>query len=274
MNTLQLHKLLNIAVIFILFIYIISGFYNVIQTTYYTYSNSKISSEFNGYRIVQISDYHCKIFGKNNKNLISAIANLDPDIIVLTGDMIDEDHPNINPVKILLQAISKIAPIYSVSGNNEFVAAAPYSQLLDLYDTYGVINLDNGQSTILRNGSSFIIYGLSANRMDILYNRSALPTIDPSSFSLALYHYSNQFESFFNYGFDLILSGHTHGGVIRLPFVGGVIGNGETFFPKYDAGEFTLSSTTMISSRGLGDANIPRFHNRPELVCITLQSTK
>jgi len=274
MNTMQITRILTIAIITILFIYIFSGFYNVLQTTYYTYSNSKIPSEFNDYRIVQISDYHCKLFGKNNKKLIEAVANLNPDIIVLTGDMIDGEHQDISPVESLLQGITKIAPIYSVSGNHEFDASAQYSQLIDLYDIYGVINLDNAQVNIQRNGSSFALYGLGADRMDILHNRNGLPTVDPSSFSIALYHYSNQFHYFINFGYDLILSGHTHGGIIRLPFVGGLIDNDNTFLPKYDGGQYHLGSTTMISSRGLGDANLPRFHNRPELLCITLQSTE
>jgi uncharacterized protein len=271
MNIRHNPKLIVFPIIILLLFYLIAGLYNHLQITYYAYTNNKIPKEFNDYRIVQISDYHCKVFGKHNKKLIDAIIKLKPDVIVLTGDMIDGNHQDISPVNSLLQGITNIAPVYSVSGNHEFDTLAKYSELLKMYATYGVINLDDSQAVITQNNSSIVFYGLSADRMDILYNRDALPTVNPSLFSVALYHYSNHFDYFLNYGFDLILSGHTHGGIIRLPFIGGLIGNDGNFFPKYDGGEFTLGSTTMISSRGLGDSVLPRFYNPPELVAITLK---
>lgn len=267
-------KLLLMLIGLLLLVYLGIGIYQNLQITYYTYYNSEIPTAFDQYRIIQISDFHCKTFGNKENKLINAINSFHPDIIVLTGDMIDGSHPDITPVNDLLSGISSIAPVYFVSGNHEFDTTASYTQLMQLFDTYGVINLDDSQAIISKNDSSFTLYGLSADRMDILFNQNALPVLDKSNFSIALYHYASHFDYFYNYGFDLVLAGHTHGGLIRLPLVGGIINNDGTLFPKYDAGKYMLGTTTMIVSRGLGDSTIPRFYNRPELVCITLQSSR
>jgi uncharacterized protein len=272
MLTRRFLKYLPSIILLLLLISIISGFRSDLQITYYTYKNKKIPQEFNNYRIVQISDLHCKSFGNKNEKLIAAVKNLKPDLIVLTGDMIDGKHPDISPVEYFLSGIANVAPVYSVSGNHEFDLAARYTELKSLYQAYGVTNLDDSQAAIAKDGSTFTLYGLSADRMDILYNRGALPEVDANSFSLVLYHYSNHFDYFTDTGFDLLLAGHTHGGIIRFPFIGGLIGNDGSLFPKYDSGLFTLGTVTMVSSRGLGDADIPRFYNRPEIVCINLQS--
>ena len=94
---------------------------------------------------------------------------------------------------------------------------------------------------------------------------------NPDVFSILLNHYANQFPLLPQYGYDLILSGHIHGGIIRLPRIGGLIGNGGSLFPQYDAGSYKIGNSTMIVSRGIGDSVIPRINNNPEIVCITLK---
>lgn len=260
-------------IIIIILIILIIGFHNDLDVTHYVYSDVEIPSAFDGYKIVQISDYHCKLLNGSNKKLISAIKSCNPDLIVITGDMIDSDHSDLSPVESLLKGISNIAPIYAVSGNHEFDLGAPYDQLLKLYSEYGVINLDDSKVVISKDNSHITLYGLSANKMDVVYNPKALPETETGTFSMLLYHYTNHFDYFTDNRFNLILTGHTHGGIIRIPFVGGLIGNNGTFFPTYDSGEFVHNQTTMISSRGIGDASLPRFFNHSELVCITLHST-
>lgn len=258
-----------IIILIVLFI----GLHNDLDVTNYVYSNNEIPADFNGYKIVQISDYHCKLIHSSNNKLITAIKSCKPDLIVFTGDMIDSDHQDISAVESLLKGISNIAPIYAVSGNHEFDIAAPYDKLLKLYHTYGVINLDDSKVVITKGDSHITLYGLSADKMDVIYNPEALPETEPGIFNILLYHYTNHFDYFTDNRFNLILTGHTHGGIIRIPFVGGLIGNNGTFFPTYDSGRFEHSQTTMISNRGIGDASLPRFFNHSELVCITLQST-
>ncbi|WP_455718583.1 metallophosphoesterase [Anaerosporobacter sp.] len=259
---------LLLIILIILFI----GFHNDLDVTHYVYSDIEIPDAFDGYKIVQISDYHCKLINGSNNKLISAIKSYNPDIIVITGDMIDSDHSDISAVESLLKGISDIAPIYAVSGNHEFDLGAQYDKLLNLYNKYGVIDLDDSKVVITKDNSHITLYGLSANKMDVIYNPKALPETEVGTFSILLYHYTNHFDYFTDNRFNLILAGHTHGGIIRIPFVGGLIGNNSTFFPKYDSGRFVHDQTTMISSRGIGDASIPRFFNHSELVCITLHS--
>lgn len=266
-------QMIFIAVFILLITYLVIGTFQGLQVTHYTYSNSKIPPAFDGFKIVQLSDFHCKTFGLHEEPIIQVVADLQPDIIVITGDTIDQYHQDLHTVEDLLAGITPIAPVYAVSGNHEYDRDSQYGTLMDLYARYGVTYLDDSQVSITKDSSSFMLYGLSADKMNILYNRNAIVTPNSDQFSLVLYHYSNQFDFFHNTGFDLVLAGHTHGGVIRLPIVGGVIGNDHTFFPKYDAGVYKSGTTTMISNRGLGDESLKRFYNRPEIVCVTLSST-
>lgn len=272
MKLLSKRKFFIFLILGVLLVYIAVGLYQGLEVTHYTYISNKIPSNFDGFKIVQISDFHCKSFGSHEQDLIQAVREQNPSLIVLTGDMVDGSHPDITPVKELISGISTIAPIYAVSGNHDFDSTAPYTQLSQLYSDYGVINLDESQSTVTINGSSFSLYGLSADKMDPVYNQSAMPQLDTSQFNICLYHYASHFDYYSKYGFDLVFSGHTHGGIVRLPIVGGLLNNDGGFFPKYSEGEYTKDSTTMIVSRGLGNSFIPRFYNRPELVCVTLQS--
>lgn len=268
----SLKKYLCFSLFIFFLLFLLCGFYSALQITNYTYSNSDIPKEFDGYKIVQISDFHCQKFGEHEKKLIQAIKELDPDLIVLTGDMIDDSHSDITPVYDLLEGISGIAPIYQVSGNHDSDSLAPTAELNQLYQYFGVIDLNDAQVKISSGSAYFTIYGLANSNKTILTGTSKLPTVDTSTFSLCLYHYGNFFDYFANTDFDLLLAGHVHGGIIRLPFLGGILGNDRTFFPKYTSGVYTNGSITMILSRGLGNNLIPRFYNRPELVCVTLHT--
>ncbi|MDO5292473.1 MAG: metallophosphoesterase [bacterium] len=266
-----------IYLIAILMIFIIlKGFFTKLVVTEYTIENTKIPPSFGGFRIVQISDLHCAEFGTGNKNLIDTVKHLDPDIIVLTGDMLDSDHTDFTPVEEFLNGIQSIAPIYSVTGNHDYDSTSIYQKLKFYYTTYNICDLDAAGVIINKGNSSILLQGLGASA-NITNSSHLLPKADPDKFNILLYHYSNHFDYLSSFNYDLVLSGHAHGGIVRLPFVGGVLGNNGVLFPKYDYGKFVNKDNpnmTMISSGGLGDADIPRYNNNPEVVLITLKSTQ
>lgn len=262
-----------IIVIFILFLLI--GFDPRLEVTNYTYKSAEIPSDFDGFKICQISDLHCKNFGKDNQTLIAAIQEMNPDIVVLTGDIVDEDHDDLSSVENLFIGLQKLQiPTYFVTGNHELNenAAVQYAQLLDLMETYQIKDLDERSETIFIGSSSIHITG---GKWYSRYITNFLEPVKPNGFHILLYHGADFFDLISDYNYDLVLSGHIHGGVIRIPFLGtGVLGNTGNLFPKYTHGIYQneAKNCTMIVSRGLGDAAIPRFYNRPELVCITLRS--
>lgn len=255
----------------LLFILLIIGLDPRLETTTYHYSSEKIPVEFDGFRIVQISDFHLKKFGKNEQTLIRAIKACDPDIIVMTGDIIDEDHQDLTPLKDLLTGIQDLAPIYYVTGNHDLDIGAYdlYQQTLDLFETCGVVHLDDRREVIEQGDASICLTG---SKWRSRYFTTYLENGEKDAFNILLYHGSNYFPALANYNYDLILAGHLHGGVIRIPGIGGLLSNEGSLFPEYDAGVHQIGSSTLISCRGLGDTLIPRFFNRPELVCVTLHT--
>lgn len=241
-----------------------------LSVTSYTYKNERVPESFDGYRIVHLSDLHCKSFGANNQVLIDSIADLAPDVILITGDSIDGTHQDLTPLDQLFAGIADIAPIYAISGNHEYDTGAPLSELYDLYSKYGITNLDNQETYLTRGDDIISVKGLDGNTMKAYWDKDFLTRENPDAFSILLNHYPGQLTSVLRYSYDMILAGHLHGGVIRLPFAGGLFGNKGDFFPDYSGGEYRLNHTTLYVSRGIGDTVIPRINNRPEVVCITL----
>lgn len=252
----------------LLAIYILSGFYNPLTVTEYSYSSTKVPAAFDGFKLVHISDFHCRDFDTEESALIQAIANEAPDLIVFTGDSIDDEHP-IDNYRYLIAGIADLAPIYYVNGNHEYDTLAPYQEMLSVNEQYHVTNLNDSSAVIEKDGASFLLSGLDF-RMTMQGLRNNISYANTDIFNILLYHGTDKFDGIAPYHYDLVLSGHTHGGIICLPFIGGVISNQKELFPKYDSGIFTVNNSTLISSRGLGDAVIPRFHNPREIVSITL----
>lgn len=276
MKTFKKHRKLYILLICIcmLLVFLIYGLSQSLETTFITVTSKKIPNSFDNFRIVQISDLHCKAFGNQESDLIEAVKACHPDIIVLTGDMIDEAHLNLDHVTDLLSGISKLAPIYSVNGNHEFDYLELYDTLCSIYKKYGVIQIDNSTIQISK-GNDFI--NLTGVNTQVFGNHQSKPDIvsavvEQDQYHILLHHYSNYFDSLSTLGYDLILAGHTHGGVVRLPLIGGLLSNEGDLLPKYDGGTYQNGNCIMVSSRGLGEASWPRFLNRPELICITLKT--
>ena len=257
-----------ILCIIVILLYIISGFYNPLVLTRYDYTSSKVPEGFDGYRIVHISDFHCKEFGDGESDLIAMIRNAEPDLILFTGDSIDDEHSLAN-YRDLITGIYDVAPIYYVNGNHEYDASAPLAEMKELNEKYQVHDLNDASVVVEHNGDSILLSGLDF-RLTMRGLRNNIDYANTTMFNILLYHGTDKFDGIAPYNYDLVLSGHTHGGIVCLPFIGGIISNQKELFPKYDSGVYTSGLSTMISSRGLGDASIPRFHNPREVICITL----
>lgn len=267
-------KLLILAIILsILIIYIIIGFSQTsLKVTTYEYTSAKIPTEFDGYSIALLTDLHNKNFGENQSELLEKVKAARPDIIALGGDIIDEDHEDLTSAKVLIEGLVQIAPVYYVTGNHEQCkeAADEYKQFRRILDEYGVININDSSVILAKGEASITLTGCEYHGNRTIESR--LPIADSDTFNILLYHANTTFDKIYNYGYDIILAGHGHGGLVRLPFIGGLFENGGGLFPKYDCGSYTKGNSTLIVSRGLGDGCVPRFYNPPELVIVNLYS--
>lgn len=264
-------KYLLLLLIPIFLIYLILGLTNKLVVTHYDYYNPKIPVEFNNYKILQISDLHCKNFGTEQSELISSIQDCNPDIIVLTGDIIDDRKTSVKSVYDLITGLNQQYPIYFVTGNHELEpsAAKSYSDMLDIFKSFQVILLDDSAIALEKNNHKIYLHG---QKFRSRYVVNFLQPANENHFNILLYHASDFFDLIAPFNYDLVLSGHIHGGVVRLPIVGGLLNADGSWFPKYDRGMYTIQTSTLIASAGLGDASLPRFYNNPEIVLITLHS--
>lgn len=255
-----------------------------VQTSHFTYSNEKIPESFDDYKVVQVSDLHNTSF---DGDLISKIRNEEPDIIVVTGDIIDRNRTDLGVAQDFLEQVIALAPVYFVSGNHE-VASGKYPELQEILDEVGVTNLDNDNEVLTKGDEEINLLGL-ADPLTIFYEeideegseelvikRNLTEVSEDTSdtaLNLLLSHRAELMEIYADSDVDLALTGHAHGGQIRLPIIGGLFSPSQGFFPKYTTGEYLENNTTMIVSRGLGNSIFPlRVLNRPELVVITLEA--
>jgi predicted MPP superfamily phosphohydrolase len=254
---------------------------NGLMVTHYPYFSSKIPKGFDGYRIVQLSDLHNKLFGRNQSPLLNRIALLHPDVIVITGDLIHRT-PMTNAILLVRRAM-EIAPVYYVPGNHEGRYPHTYAKLTNILKRIGVVLLEN-QSVVLTSKTDRItlsgvqdprfIHTDNSSRWELFdYILSALADECETEFQVLLSHRPEKLECYAYYGFDLVLTGHAHGGQFRIPGIGGVLSPSQGFFPPYAEGKLRRGETTEIISRGLGNSDFPlRLGNRPEIVLVTLHA--
>ena len=246
-------------------------------------SSDRIPAGFSGYRIAQVSDLHNAEFGTGNIKLLQIISDNTPDIIVITGDLIDRSHTNIDIALDFAKNAIQIAPVYYVNGNHE-AGLSQYDKLKDELEAADVIVLEDEVIQLKHNGSTLTLIGLSdpnyAIRNDVFDETTVMVSTKLNSlrenekdYIILLSHRPELFETYVNCGMDLVFSGHAHGGQFRLPFIGGLVAPNQGLFPKYDAGLYTDGTTNMIVSRGIGNSIIPiRFNNRPEVVLVELRA--
>jgi predicted MPP superfamily phosphohydrolase len=273
-------KILRFILLLIIFLalWILWGNLTV-GVTHYTVESSRLPESFDNYKIAVISDLHNAEFGKDNIDIVRKVKRQNPDIIAITGDFVDSNRTDIELAVSLARQLVEIAPCYYVMGNHEVWLFERFEELQQKLLDAGVTVLRNETVEITRNEESIQIAGLDdPDYYDtvISFHKSILNTNIKEmnltdDYCILLSHRPEVFEVYVANNIDLVLSGHTHGGQFRIPFVGGYYAPNQGKFPKYDAGKFTENMTTMIVSRGIGNSIIPvRINNRPEIVVVEL----
>lgn len=230
-------------------------------------------------RLAVIADLHSCRYGKDQKNLLNALDEQKPDAVLLCGDFFDDKLPLEN-ARLTLEGIAGKYPCYYVTGNHEYWAdAQKFLQMMELLNTYGVENISGRTMQLTLNGCTVNLCG--ADDPDNPWNNSLfsqLPALsaaaDPALDTLLVSHRPEAFDAYCAHGFDLVLSGHAHGGQWRIPgILNGLLAPDQGFIPQYAGGLYHKDDTTMIVSRGLAREStlIPRIFNRPELVIVHLQ---
>lgn len=268
------------AILFALIAWIIWG-NTALELNTYTISSSKLPQSFDGYRIAHVSDLHNAEMGKNNEKLLTMLRDADPDMIAITGDLVDSrDTDNEVALQFIREAV-KIAPCYYVTGNHE-ARISEYDELKEGMEAAGVTVLEDTQTEISLTGESITLIGVNdpSYQTDYLFGdaKTVMNTkleelhTEQDRFTILLSHRPELFKTYVDHDLDLVLSGHAHGGQFRLPFVGGLVAPNQGFFPEYDAGLYSMNHTNMIVSRGIGNSILPfRFNNRPEVIIIELK---
>ena len=248
------------------------------QTTEYEAAFSALPRQFDGYRIVLLSDLHGADFGKNNETLLAAVRAAEPDLIALTGDLVDAETDE--PLAYAASAaagLSAIAPTYYVTGNHEW-AETDVPALKKTLTEHGVTVLSNQYLPLEREGETVVLVGIDdpnghADQKPPETVAAELYADFGDVFWLLLAHRNDRFaEQYSLLGADLVLSGHGHGGMIRLPFTDGLFGTNHDLFPSYTAGLYEENGSVLLVSRGLGPSGlIPRLFNRPDVAVLTLR---
>lgn len=271
------------AIILALFVtLVIWGVYcdNTIAITNYCVNNTKNDAKL---KFVVITDLHNKEYGEKNADLAELVKEQNPDFIAVCGDMVNRGDPDTTKMTDVLEKLSKIAPTYCCLGNHERDNAAKFgTDFKSETNSTGAVLLDNEYIKFTKNGKSVLIGGMS----DYPYYEFYTPDDDVPSrtlweefaekaknnFTILLHHQPEYIaEDAKKTDIDLIVCGHTHGGQIQLPFIGGVIAPNQGLFPKYDKGEFDLDGTKMIVCAGLSNTVfIPRINNQVEIGVVTV----
>lgn len=293
-----------ICIVVLIAIIIISVYENqhfVVRS--YLVKNKKLPEAFHGFKIAVISDLHNQQFGRDNERLLAAIDESKPDIVLCAGDLlVGKPKTDFSVAVNLVEHLAKRYPVYMAMGNHEYrlrIYPEDYGDMwkryYDLTSKAGAVWLDNDTIFIHRNFDGHLGNGgredseciaLTGLTMDARYYRrfrrtpmtsdyveEICPYTRRDLFQILLAHNPDYFPEYVAYGADLVISGHIHGGMMRLPVLGGVISPMFTLFPKYDQGEFIEGKSRMLLSAGLGNHTIKlRVNNKPELMMIELKN--
>ncbi len=248
-----------------------------VEVTHTQVAVSGLPQGFVGMRMVHLSDLHGHVYGENHQDLLRRVAEQKPELIALTGDVIDQaSQRGILPA--LAQGLSAIAPTYFVTGNHEW-AVGDVGRTKGILEENGVTVLSNQYTLLERNGDQVVLAGVDdpngyadQKTPGELYQEIA--AAHPGLCTILLAHRNNLFDQYAACGYDLILAGHAHGGIVRLPFTDGMFGPGRQMFPTWTAGVYTLGESTLFATRGLGNNTTPipgfRLFNQPEIAVLEL----
>lgn len=279
---------IGIVCLLILFIFLMHRENHHLTVSKYVIHSEKIPEAFDHAKVVFLTDLHNNSFGKNNENLLRRIEQEQPDYIMVTGDMlIGHKKADYYDTLSFLEALSEEYPIYYVNGNHEQKLSeledtkdSIYKEYHDILKAYGIHFVHNDSLMLHRENESIVVTGLeigleyysklSRPKMTQEYIKECIGKCDPNRYTVLLAHNPMYFEQYADWGADLVLSGHVHGGIMRLPFLGGVISPQYILFPKFDSGRFEHRQATMLLSRGLGVHTLKvRIFNRPEMMVFT-----
>lgn len=231
---------------------------------------------FDGLRIVELADLHGRVFGRGSRRLLAAVRRAEPDLICIDGDLFDE-HTDLAMLPPLLRGLCAIAPVYYVTGNHEWRVPGLRGILAQMR-ACGVTVLQDDWRVLRRGEDALIVAGTDdpcgpAERKtpaELIADIRA--EAGEAAFLLLLTHRNDQLPQWSALGVQAVLAGHCHGGVVRLPFVGGLFGTDRRLFPAWDAGLYRQGETVLYVSRGLGYTNVHfRLFNRPEVAVIVLR---
>ncbi len=240
--------------------------------TRYTVESEKLPASFEGYRVAHVSDLHNTQWGKGNKKLLSAIEKADPDLIAITGDLIDSRRTDTQVAINFVREASKIAPVYYVPGNHEGRMSDEEWRLFSSALVMEGATLAGNAIIPIKRGEDMICLAGIVDPNVAPYTADLVEAAAAGDeFTLLLCHRPELFPDYVAAGVELALCGHIHGGQFRLPFVGGLYAPGQGIFPDYDGGLYSEGETNMVVSRGLGNSRFPiRLNNRPELIIVEL----
>ena len=270
------------VLLFLIFILFCVGFFHwsnhSLQVQRFTFTSPRLPAGFDGCVIVQLSDLHGALFGEDNRDLLKVVAKERPDYIFLTGDLLDQYRATPHSYAVSLGgALADIAPTYFVTGNHEW-ALPDVPGLKRALEVAGVQVLTNEYTVLARDGDNAVLAGIDdpngyadQKTPEEVAEEVRAAFADP--FWILLAHRNNYFEdAYCRLGADLVISGHGHGGLVRLPFTDGLVSVERTFFPSYTAGFYQAGGADLFVSRGLGNSGRTlRLFNRPQVAVLTLK---
>lgn len=287
MSTKKKRIISAVAVLIIIIGLIVPGFYNGLKVQHYAIKTDELDHSL---RIAFVADLHSCQFGENEQILIDAINEQKPDIVLLGGDIFDDQLPDDN-AEMLLVGISERYPCYYVTGNHEYWdGEEAFDKKMTILEKHGVVRLADESMTISICGEQLTIYGADDPDAERLSSTATGRIKTPSEkasdlkafgsedgYTILLIHRPGSVHFYAECGIDLALCGHTHGGLWRIPgLLNGLYAPDQGFFPQYTGGQYEDNGSVMIVSRGLAreSTRIPRFYNRPELVIVDILGTR
>lgn len=282
LKSLKLNKIKYVLILIFIFllVYIIVGNTKITPRTIIV-EDKNIPNGFSGYKIAHISDLHNKNW---KEKLINPLKNQNPDVIFITGDLIDSRTPDFDVAYNFVKEAVKIAPTYYVSGNHE-LRFSNFNEILENLRDLGVNVLDNERTTMENNNDEILLLGLpdvtgikkinpeesDSSRINRLLKPLAS---DSDNYKILLSHRPEQFSVYQENNINLTFSGHAHGGQIVLPFIGPIIAPHQGLFPKLTDGLYEENDSKLIVSRGLGNSLFPiRFNDDFDLIFVELKKT-